>query len=53
MVVVPRQTRQRAEMAFLEQEVFRTRDRTGILLFLSLRATAFFRILLPGTCRVD
>lgn len=29
-------TRQRAEIAFLEQEVFRTRDRTGILLFLSL-----------------
>jgi putative membrane protein len=29
-------TRQRAEMAFLEEEVFRTRDRTGILLFLSL-----------------
>lgn len=29
-------TRQRAEMAFLEQEVFRTRERTGILLFLSL-----------------
>ena len=29
-------TRQRAEMAFLEQEVFRTRDRTGILLFLSV-----------------
>ncbi|HEX7183166.1 MAG TPA: hypothetical protein VF756_15100 [Thermoanaerobaculia bacterium] len=29
-------TRQRAEMAFLEQEVFRTRDRTGILIFLSL-----------------
>lgn len=29
-------TRQRAEMAFLEQEVFRTRDRTGILVFLSL-----------------
>lgn len=29
-------TRQRAEMAFLEAEVFRTRDRTGILLFLSL-----------------
>jgi putative membrane protein len=26
----------RAEAAFLEQEVFRTRDRTGILLFLSL-----------------
>ena len=29
-------TRQRAEIAFLEQEVFRTRDRTGILIFLSL-----------------
>ena len=29
-------TRQRAEMAFLEEEVFRTRDRTGILLFLSM-----------------
>lgn len=29
-------TRQRAEMAFLEQEVFRTRDRTGILLLVSL-----------------
>jgi putative membrane protein len=29
-------TRQRAEMAFLEEEVFHTRDRTGILLFLSL-----------------
>jgi len=29
-------TRQRAEMAFLEEEVFRTRQRTGILLFLSL-----------------
>lgn len=28
--------RQRAEMAFLEQEVFRTRGRTGILIFLSL-----------------
>jgi putative membrane protein len=28
-------TRQRAEMAFLEEEVFRTRERTGILLFLS------------------
>lgn len=28
--------RQRAEMAFLEEEVFRTRGRTGILLFLSL-----------------
>ncbi|MES1241411.1 MAG: hypothetical protein ABUT39_07315 [Acidobacteriota bacterium] len=29
-------TRQRAGRAFLEEEVFRTRDRTGILLFLSL-----------------
>lgn len=29
-------TRQRAEMAFLEQEVFRTRERTGILLLVSL-----------------
>jgi putative membrane protein len=29
-------TRQRAASAFLEQEVFRTRGRTGILLFLSL-----------------
>jgi putative membrane protein len=29
-------TRRRAAVAFLEQEVFRTRDRTGILLFLSL-----------------
>jgi putative membrane protein len=29
-------TRQRAQRAFLEEEVFRTRDRTGILLFLSL-----------------
>jgi putative membrane protein len=29
-------TRQRAERAFLEEEVFRTRDRTGILVFLSL-----------------
>ncbi len=29
-------TRQRAEMAFLEEEVFHTRDRTGILLFLSV-----------------
>ncbi len=29
-------TRQRAEMAFLEEEVFLTRERTGILLFLSL-----------------
>jgi putative membrane protein len=34
--VLDLRTRQRAEMAFLEQEVFRTRDRTGILLFLSL-----------------
>lgn len=29
-------TRRRAAEAFLEQEVFKTRDRTGILLFLSL-----------------
>jgi putative membrane protein len=29
-------TRQRAAQAFLEQEVFRTRERNGILLFLSL-----------------
>jgi putative membrane protein len=29
-------TRQRAEMAFLDEEVFRTRERTGILLYLSL-----------------
>lgn len=29
-------TRERAEMAFLEQEVFRTRERTGILLLVSL-----------------
>jgi len=29
-------TRRRAAAAFLEQEVFKTRDRTGILLFLSL-----------------
>jgi putative membrane protein len=29
-------TRERAHRAFLEQEVFRTRERTGILLFLSL-----------------
>lgn len=29
-------SRRRAEVAFLEQEVFQTRDRTGILLFLSL-----------------
>jgi putative membrane protein len=29
-------TRRRAEAAFLEEEVFRTRDRTGILLFVSL-----------------
>jgi putative membrane protein len=34
-VLEPR-TRLRAAAAFLEQEVFRTRDRTGILLFLSL-----------------
>jgi putative membrane protein len=34
--VLDLRTRQRAEIAFLEQEVFRTRDRTGILIFLSL-----------------
>lgn len=31
-----RRTRERAETAFLEEEVFATRDRTGILLFVSL-----------------
>jgi putative membrane protein len=31
-----RRTRRRAAVAFLEEEVFRTRDRTGILIFLSL-----------------
>lgn len=34
--VLELRTRQRAQRAFLEEEVFRTRDRTGILLFLSL-----------------
>jgi putative membrane protein len=34
--VLEQRTRLRAAAAFLEQEVFRTRDRTGILLFLSL-----------------
>ena len=34
--LLDQRTRQRARSAFLEQEVFRTRDRTGILLFLSL-----------------
>ena len=33
---IERQVRQRAAEAFLEEEVFRTRDRTGILLFLTL-----------------
>jgi putative membrane protein len=33
---IERRVQQRAAAAFLEQEVFRTRDRTGILLFLSL-----------------
>ncbi len=31
-----RRTRRRAAVAFLDEEVFRTRDRTGILIFLSL-----------------
>lgn len=34
--VLEHRVRQRALAAFVEQEVFRTRDRTGILLFLSL-----------------
>lgn len=34
--VLDLRARRRAEVAFLEEEVFRTRDRTGILLFLSL-----------------
>src|SRR5918992_5720780 len=34
--VLELRSRLRAAAAFLEQEVFRTRDRTGILLFLSL-----------------
>lgn len=34
--VLDLRARRRAEVAFLEQEVFATRDRTGILLFLSL-----------------
>ncbi|HKV07870.1 MAG TPA: hypothetical protein VJ725_07025 [Thermoanaerobaculia bacterium] len=34
--VLEERSRRRAAAAFLEQEVFRTRDRTGILLFLSL-----------------
>jgi putative membrane protein len=34
--VLEQRARRRAAVAFLEQEVFRTRDRTGILLFLSL-----------------
>lgn len=31
-----RRTRRRAAVAFLEEEIFQTRDRTGILIFLSL-----------------
>lgn len=31
-----RRTRRRAAVAFLEEEVFKTRDRTGVLLFVSL-----------------
>lgn len=33
---VDRRTERRAAVAFLEEEVFKTRDRTGILIFLSL-----------------
>jgi putative membrane protein len=35
-VVLDLRVRRRASVAFLEEEVFRTRDRTGILIFLSL-----------------
>ena len=31
-----RRTRRRAAVAFLEEDVFKTRDRTGVLIFLSL-----------------
>jgi putative membrane protein len=34
--ILESRARRRAAVAFVEQEVFRTRDRTGILLFLSL-----------------
>lgn len=34
--VMDRRARRRAGMAFLEEEIFATRDRTGILIFLSL-----------------
>jgi putative membrane protein len=34
--VLDERVRQRARSAFLDEEVFRTRDRTGVLLFLSL-----------------
>jgi putative membrane protein len=34
--ILESRARRRAAVAFLDQEVFRTRDRTGILLFLSL-----------------
>lgn len=34
--IVERRVRLRAESAFLEEEVFKTRERTGVLLFLSL-----------------
>ncbi len=34
--IITRRTERRARQAFLEEEVFRTRDRTGILIFLSL-----------------
>jgi putative membrane protein len=35
-VVIENRVQRRAAVAFLDEEVFRTRDRTGILLFLSL-----------------
>jgi putative membrane protein len=34
--VIERRVRRRAAVAFLEEEIFRTRERTGILIFLSL-----------------
>jgi putative membrane protein len=34
--IIERRVRRRAAVAFLEEEIFRTRERTGILIFLSL-----------------
>jgi putative membrane protein len=34
--VLAERVRQRADQAFVEEEVFRTRDRSGVLIFLSL-----------------